>query len=183
MALTDKLTAIGDAIRTKTGGTDLLTLDQMATEIANIQGGGGGGERGALKSMLADVPFNSYNGKLIINIPNDFQLPCFVSISASSSSKQHGNLTYSTNAMRYNFFMLDYKDGENTYDNIEATLLNCKVEDGGISTSVPYYTGIGTISYDASNRQITIYSAGTEYFAGAGKLTDAKAKVYYWPKQ
>lgn len=42
MALTDKLTAIGDAVRTKTGGTDLLTLDQMATEIANISGGGGG---------------------------------------------------------------------------------------------------------------------------------------------
>lgn len=42
MALTDKLTAIGNAIREKTGGTDLLTLDQMPTEIANIQGGGGG---------------------------------------------------------------------------------------------------------------------------------------------
>lgn len=41
MALTDKLTAIGNAIREKTGGTDLLTLDQMATEISNIQGGGG----------------------------------------------------------------------------------------------------------------------------------------------
>ena len=41
MALTDKLTAIGNAIREKTGGTDLLTLDQMPTEIANIQGGGG----------------------------------------------------------------------------------------------------------------------------------------------
>ena len=27
MALTDKLTAIGNAIREKTGGTDLLTLD------------------------------------------------------------------------------------------------------------------------------------------------------------
>ena len=40
MALTDKLTAIGNAIREKTGGTDLLTLDQMPTEIANIQGGG-----------------------------------------------------------------------------------------------------------------------------------------------
>lgn len=44
MALTDKLTAIGNAIREKTGGTDLLTLDQMATEIANISGGGGEAE-------------------------------------------------------------------------------------------------------------------------------------------
>lgn len=40
MALTDKLTAIANAIRTKTGGTNSLTLDQMASEIDNIQSGG-----------------------------------------------------------------------------------------------------------------------------------------------
>lgn len=38
MALTDKLTAIADAIRTKTGKTDSLTLDGMVTEIASISG-------------------------------------------------------------------------------------------------------------------------------------------------
>ena len=36
MALTDKLTAIGNAIREKTGKSDLLTLDQMPTEIRSI---------------------------------------------------------------------------------------------------------------------------------------------------
>lgn len=41
MALTDKLTAIGDAIREKTGKTDLLALDQMPNEIRNISSGGG----------------------------------------------------------------------------------------------------------------------------------------------
>lgn len=41
MALTDKLTAIGNAIREKTGKSDLLTLDQMPTEIQAIQTGGG----------------------------------------------------------------------------------------------------------------------------------------------
>lgn len=39
MALTDKLSAIGDAIRAKTGKTDLIPLDQMPAEIASIQGG------------------------------------------------------------------------------------------------------------------------------------------------
>lgn len=43
MALTEKLIAIGDAIREKTGKTDLLTLDQMPIEIASISSGGGGG--------------------------------------------------------------------------------------------------------------------------------------------
>lgn len=42
MALTDKLNAIGDAIRAKTGGTDKMTLDQMPDEIASITTGGGG---------------------------------------------------------------------------------------------------------------------------------------------
>ena len=36
MALIDKLSAIGDAIRAKTGGTELLTLDQMPDAIAAI---------------------------------------------------------------------------------------------------------------------------------------------------
>ena len=39
MALIDKLTNIAEAIRGKTGGTDLLTLDEMATAIASIQTG------------------------------------------------------------------------------------------------------------------------------------------------
>lgn len=37
MALTDKLAAIADAIRERTGGTEPLTLDQMAAEIAEIE--------------------------------------------------------------------------------------------------------------------------------------------------
>ena len=41
MALTEKLTAIGDAIREKTETTELLTLDGMAAAIAGIETGGG----------------------------------------------------------------------------------------------------------------------------------------------
>ena len=40
MALINKLKAIGDAIREKTGTEDLLTLDEMATAISGITGGG-----------------------------------------------------------------------------------------------------------------------------------------------
>ena len=43
MALTDKLSAIGTAIREKTGGSELLTLDAMPGAIRSISGGGGGG--------------------------------------------------------------------------------------------------------------------------------------------
>ena len=43
MALIEKLENIGDAIRSKTGKTDLLTLDEMVTEIGNIETGLGSG--------------------------------------------------------------------------------------------------------------------------------------------
>lgn len=42
MSVNEKMTAIADAIRGKTGGTTALTLDQMAAEIAGIETGGGG---------------------------------------------------------------------------------------------------------------------------------------------
>ena len=40
MALTDKLTAIANAIRSKTGETGKMTLDQMPTKIGAIENGG-----------------------------------------------------------------------------------------------------------------------------------------------
>ena len=43
MSVNEKMAAIADAIRGKTGGTEPLTLDQMATEIAGIQVGAGSG--------------------------------------------------------------------------------------------------------------------------------------------
>lgn len=52
MALTDKLTAIADAIRSKTGGTDKLTLDQMPTEIAGLETGGGSGGEELARSII-----------------------------------------------------------------------------------------------------------------------------------
>lgn len=43
MSVNEKMTAIADAIRAKTGGTALLTLDGMARAIAGIRAEGGGG--------------------------------------------------------------------------------------------------------------------------------------------
>ena len=56
MALTDKLSAIGEAIREKTGKSDLLTLDQMPTEIASITTGEGGG--GGYEPTAEDLTFS-----------------------------------------------------------------------------------------------------------------------------
>ena len=58
MALIDKLSAIGDAIRAKTGETGLLRLDEMPGAIAGIQTGGGEGEDffvGFLNDTLTEI--------------------------------------------------------------------------------------------------------------------------------
>lgn len=62
MALTDKLTAIGNAIREKTGETELLSLDGMAAAIAAIEAGGGGNIRVATGTYTpaSDVKFTSW---------------------------------------------------------------------------------------------------------------------------
>ena len=52
MALTDKLTAIADAIREKTGDTEPLSLDGMVDAIESITTGGGGGDGDDLNKFL-----------------------------------------------------------------------------------------------------------------------------------
>ena len=69
MALTDKLTAIGDAIRGKTGDSSLLSLDDMATAITDIQTAGA--ETGALDGY--NIPINAWSGhtgEFIMTIPS-----------------------------------------------------------------------------------------------------------------
>ncbi len=53
MSLTNKLKAIGDAIRSKTGTTDTMTLDEMATAIESISTGGSS-EDMTLKEFLEE---------------------------------------------------------------------------------------------------------------------------------
>lgn len=92
MALTDKLTAIADAIRGKTGKTDGLTLDQMPGEIAGIQAGGGGVEPtasylvvgGEIRRTIAAYPFKpKYENETIVwkitgeNKPDVGSLTCY----------------------------------------------------------------------------------------------------------
>jgi hypothetical protein len=58
MALTDKLIAIGDAIRAKTGTTDTMTLTQMPELINGIKTGEGGGFPSEFTFIETDVNRN-----------------------------------------------------------------------------------------------------------------------------
>ena len=85
MALIDKLTAIANAIRGKTGKTGELTLDQMATEIAGISGGSGGPlqAKTAYPSHSEQIitPDEDYYGLVSVTVKPVPRLPaCMVSV-------------------------------------------------------------------------------------------------------
>ena len=65
MALTDKLIAIANAIRSKTGSTNPMTLDEMATAITNISVGGVDNKRYFVKDtkrLYDNFKLWGYNG-------------------------------------------------------------------------------------------------------------------------
>lgn len=66
MALIDKLTAIADAIRGKTGKTEEMTLDQMVTEIAAIETGGGGDESVLTSFLDNSIVTLNYDGTRMV---------------------------------------------------------------------------------------------------------------------
>lgn len=82
MALTDKLTAIADATRAKTGTTNQMTLDEIATAINGISGG--------KKIMILSYPtynqayptyriqHSSYSGNVDTNFPFFIIFGCYI---------------------------------------------------------------------------------------------------------
>ena len=59
MALTDKLTAIANAIRAKTGKTAKMTMTEMATEITNIPQTSTGAENGVIDRSVTSYSNDS----------------------------------------------------------------------------------------------------------------------------
>lgn len=67
MALTDKLTAIADAVRYKTGTTDAMSLTQIAEAIASIETGGGDSEPVVYGTFIPDS-----DCRLTVNVKNTY---------------------------------------------------------------------------------------------------------------
>jgi hypothetical protein len=86
MALTEKLTAIADAIRRKTGKTEGLTLEQMESEISGIQTGGDtSAEDGLVARTLSTytndrvteigaMAFEGFNSLTEVSFPNVIEI-------------------------------------------------------------------------------------------------------------
>lgn len=79
MALTDKLTAIADAIRSKGSTTDMLTLDGMIEAINAIETGGGATD---VTDSIVSVAFSAINAYNVCMgfygiIPEDAKIAIF----------------------------------------------------------------------------------------------------------
>ena len=86
MAITDKLTAIADAIRAKDGTTGTMTLAEMPGKIAAIQTGSGGSSSASPK----DVNFYDYDGTLVAS----YSLTEAQSLTALPDDPTHDGLTF-----------------------------------------------------------------------------------------
>lgn len=58
MSVNEKMTALADAIRSKTGETKLLSLDEMVISIQGIEAGGGGGSSSGGVCPLLQITFD-----------------------------------------------------------------------------------------------------------------------------
>ena len=85
MALTDKLTAIADAIRAKDGTTGKMTLAEMPDKIAAIQTGGG-----SSSASPNDVNFYDYDGTIVAS----YSLPEAQSLTALPDGPTHDGLIF-----------------------------------------------------------------------------------------
>lgn len=171
MALTDKLTAIGDAIRGKTGGTEPLTLDQMATEIANISSGGGGSiDFANLKSMSYTaspnydfIPLDRYN-----KLPEDFSFPAFMYVSGIEQSASN-NMNYSRN---YSGVAMLYTNENNEIQVKPLINRNAREDEQPFSMAT---------EYQYINGSITAKGTST-YFRQKTRFTDYNITLFYVPK-
>lgn len=89
----EKMKAIADAIRAKTGKTDPLTLDGMAAEIAAISGGGETPEIGTCElEVYYDGVANYFNFReeVICTMGDDGEIHCQIN-KVGNSSTFHAN--------------------------------------------------------------------------------------------
>ena len=166
MALTDKLTAIADAIRAKTGKTDSLTLDQMPTEIAGITTGGGGG------SAEGCVTVTFMNGNVEL-----FSRPVYIGDDCPDPVAQGRFDTptkESTAQYDYTFYGWGASDGGAADDTILQNITEDKTVYAIFTATVRYYT----ITYYDEDGTTVLHSESLAYGA-TPSYTTTKTKENY----
>ena len=114
MALIEKLTAVADAIRGKTGGTEKLTLDGMATAIAGMEAGGGGGQF-ETGEIIGDGKGHLYNANVdqSIKIPVSFEPDILIMCLTDTSTTLDANHVFGGCLIRDGCQLSSYRAANN----------------------------------------------------------------------
>ena len=174
MSINEKMTAIADAIRAKTGGTNALTLDGMAAAIPEVFAAGESAEaeKVAARQFVTALCGNDEN---TISIPIPFK-PDLILISSFDAYSRKSASTY--NAMMYDFraaarspvaFIL--------YTNSKATASTTTVSNSNAKNLFTYAGGIFTFTAPSSTEyQLAKWRSELLYAVSAFKYTDKSDK-------
>ena len=165
MSVNEKMTAIADAIRVKTGETAPLSLDAMASAIAGIAGTSGlrytngtftGATSWSMSASYKNVTVTHNLGVrpqfILIFLDDSIYTPTY----SSSSSASYTQLVYSFNKIYKNESSVWY----NTYYAAYATFSRFQYYSSASATS-PSYTAKGSVSKGSSTSALA--SASTYY--------------------
>lgn len=149
MALTDKLTSIADAIRTKNGTSAKLSLDDMASSILAIESGSGSG----------NVDVGSYHVWYKNTLPNIIVEEAvgrlYVSGNSVTNKENYGTLVYSDSIEVSNgrVVLVNPTTISNaTKGAIDGVIQGKYIEDTNTIYRVPSGSTVGTTSFNTTTR-------------------------------
>lgn len=144
MALIDKLNAIGNAIRQKTGKTEKLTLDEMPTEIAGIETGGGSAPANPIIESLSVTENGTYTA------PNgvDGYSPIEVNVPIPEGYiKPSGSIQITTNGT---YDVTEKSSAVVSIPEKEIVLQNKDITSNGTYTADSGYDGLGQVTVNVA---------------------------------
>lgn len=134
------LTALGDAIRAKTGSNATMTVAQMATAVASISGGGGSSSGGGwtpttFTNITNEMEFSKYSAELDLTnyLGNSPFILCVIYIKSDMSSSSYGWCVYYYSGSNMNRIVGIDENDLFSFDNVDDNQFSCDYYNGIIS--------------------------------------------------
>lgn len=131
---TTDLTALGDAIRAKTGSNATMTVAQMATAVASISGGGW--TPTTFTNITSEMEFSKYSAELDLTnyLGNSPFILCVVFIKGDDLiSSNYGWCVYYYSGSNMNRIVGIDESDLYSFDNVDGNQFSCDYYNGIIS--------------------------------------------------